>query len=823
MTSSSESTNQTTGHPSTDVHSIIQTQEPLGDFQDTEGGAGVGVTNSNPFTHGVDPDFTLNKFLERPVIIGTTTWSSTAFAQYTNHAMYSLLTNAKVAKKIGGYANIRGNLRIRVTYNGTPLQFGALMVSWAPGPAGDNTGRSGVPAAPTLIRCSQLRNGIITGSSASNVELTIPFLWPRPFLSISLPALNGSTDDAWNYGRLNITQICPLSSANNEVVVAGTLQIFAWLEDCVLQTPTFVAAAGEAVKPGGLVSKVASTVGRVAEALSGVPFIGATAGTVATVAGAVGAVARAFGFSRPLNMEEQRQITTRCIGNLSLCDGVDSIQKLSVHADQGVDQGRLYDGTEPQADEMSIASIASRESGFDTATAWNTTDAANTIILAYNVNPVATIQRPAANTAEMTPLGFAALPFRYWTGTIIYRLRVICSPLMRGRLLIFHYPHNGTGYTTLTATDVCNTMPHCILDVSAETDVEFHVHPAMRSLWMVTGAIGDTYAAGSPEYANGTLVIMVLNELVAPAASSAYIWPTVRGGPDFQVAVPTISKLNGLYFTAAAGDSIPGVLGTGQNGPRVCHLGAATPIPDLERTYFGEAVRSFRALVKRYSYYTSIHCTIPLDTAETLWSMENVIPFYPPPPATGQPAGWPVTQYTWLSWVAQGFLMQRGGVRVKADIFDRNNYTYSAGGAPTWRSMLTRILTDTAGIAAYATKAVTWTGFVTLTYGYEGDGSAITHESCPFLEAEVPYYNLQAWCIPGDWQNNSGINAGHPYSLAFLYQARLASTTDWAKVSSFHLAGADDYLCREWVGVGRLQYGLNVRALLPTGAVSTLT
>lgn len=795
-------------HPGFDT-TTGSSETVVASFDDT---SGVTTTSVAPppkvsidIAGAVDAD--LARFFERPVQIGNFAWSG-LFANTTIKPWELWATNAAVSRKLANYSLFRGNLHLRVSVNGTPMQFGMLCAYYQPGAAPSLPG-SGVADNPTgtYTRWSQLRHVMLSGSGTSAAELVIPFFYTKPYAEIYAGL------DWALIGRLSLASVVDLQTCNGGVLQNSTVNVSAWVTDAVLRVPTALAAGpkahGHAVpaeqKPRGAISAVASTVATVAGALKNVPFIGAYARATEMAATVVGGVASVFGYSKPSGLVEPAPMLPIYVGTLATTQGPDGSQKLSADIKQELDIGNGTLGLPDAPDELAISSIASR-SAIVAVKTWATTDAVDASLATLTVTPMGV--RAFNNTTGPfypTPVAFAAMGFQYWTGSLIFRIQVVASPMMTGRVLVSHIPEQVNPLPTVTVASLLNTSNCCVLDVNDKTDIEFVVHMSQSTQWLPTGRLfSNTFTPGTDNGYNGRLNIRVLNELTAPAPCSASIVISVRAGPDFKLAGPQLSRVNQYIYSAAGPQTdISKAVGIpAMAAPDVCDMVPAGDA-DVCSSYFGESIVSLRGLAKRFSTASQYTLVAAADlTANQYVYFNLVLPFRPKPPINSTTDSY--NFFTWATWASLPFRGTRGGSRWKFKMnygpgtrnfgpMSVNRYTYG-GAAPA---------------VTYLTEAnLSASEFGT--HSREADGAAIVDPlRNTFVEVEDPYSHDRLYIVPGyGGSADETVNTRERVELGSWVQVSASGYSNVRGIVGVTAisAAADDFTTYEWVGVGELTY-----------------
>lgn len=782
----------------------------------------VGVASPpGPMDYIRQGDESLAQYFRRPVVLNTYTWDSTAFASAEFNPWSVFLSNAYVKKKLDNYALFRGTLHVRALFDGTPLQAGALQMSYMPCrvlPAVEP--KSNRPLTGwDIYRGSQLRNVEIYGNGTSSGELVCPFLFYKPFASIVSTA-----SDMDHLGRLRIQQLIGLYSSAEAAVVSGTLQIVAWMEDIELRVATYLntmqksPVSSAELSAGFSISRPATIVAKAAGLLSGLPIIGPFATTASMVASGVASIASAFGFSRPAAVGDSTTMIPRYTGRMAITSGIDACEKLSTDPKQGVSIGPGWIGLPPGPDPLAIQSIATRESLMFTSTSWSTTTAVGTSLFAAPVHPFVGLASTALTACRLTPMAFAAAPFKYWGGSIHLRIKAIVPGMSRGRLLIYHYPHNDANYESMSYTDVLSTCQNCILDLESSTDVEFVIRPAQSTPWLEVGLASDltTWTGDAIERANGRIVVRVMNKLSAPLASYCGLLFYVRAGSDFQVATPALSQVQGWKFVntmmKGSDTSVPTTGPGGANAPaELCDLSKRGEAELPVEPYFGERIQSLRSMAKRFSFYTytrpQFTAATPASTTQIAFNVWGDFYGYIPRSLTGS------IIWAWPQYVMMPFLATRGGMRWRAQLAQVAGATSATAGA---RFGFVRSGTDgaTAPGGSYETAIVTYSllGYMRALQVPTGDGACATpQERQPFAEAEFPYQSPLLYSYPGSL---SMTYDRHPDVMQLWCVAgQSANVTKTDVAFDVYTAAADDFTCDEWIGCGTIDVSGTAPAL----------
>jgi hypothetical protein len=451
---------------------------------------------------------------------------------------------------------------------------------------------------------------------------------------------------------------------------------------------------------------------------------------------------------------------------------------------------------------MDIRYVATTESYIDTFT-WTSGNStpAGTILWNGIVDPGQYVIYGASGLdipkINMTASCFAATPFQYWRGSIIYRFQIVCSALHKGRLRIVYDPE-----IEVSANDPTRTTPeynlayHTVVDISETQDFEVVVGWGQPSSYRENcfyagiGPMFDNtpllYNSSLNNAGNGVLGVYVMNELVNPSASvdDCYVVVSMRAGPDFEVACPTGRPMARLRYLTHNLVSPPEPLvapieeiiepqsaelpvSAVPSGEANMAEGAAmsSTMADLgsltshtNDVFMGETVRSFRTLLKRFTMLEivtmdNLVATYPATAAIAL--QRASFPFEPgytrksnlDPnriPKTVQGKEYAYGFLTPLRFISSGYVGWRGSIRWKVamgntccNMFKSPvSVTRYTGCTPANISETVPYKTTNAGLAAW------YTGFDELSTLQEG-GQVVTPTTEPIVSFEAPFYSMR--------------------------------------------------------------------------------
>lgn len=247
-------------------------------------------------------------------------------------------------------------------------------------------------------------------------------------------------------------------------------------------------------------------------------------------------------------------------------------------------------------DELALVNIITRPS-FLNGTLWRNADTPGTLLWSASVSPTPDLSSAITSGFRQyhTPLSYCGRMFRYWRGSIVYKIQIIKSKYHTGRLVITWDPiEQASGVTD--AQTACFTR---LVDIQVEDEVEIIIPYKATTPWLQADFYTNSFSNGPGPVLtnnnlahNGTLTIRVQNVLTGPA-----ILPEIDllvhtyAGPDFAYAVPKeLPQFSAFTVQSAETVMSDQTLSIDQ------HVSSIT---------VGESVASLRPLLHRASYYKS--------------------------------------------------------------------------------------------------------------------------------------------------------------------------------------------------------------------------
>lgn len=575
-------------------------------------------------------DARLENFFQRPLKIFETEWGTGTTLFETFNPWTNYFSNQRVLNRLANYNLLRCKLHVKIIINGNGFQYGRAIATYLPFASLDTLTRDSGLIRADLVQTSQLPHVFMDPTTSTGGDLLLPYFDYRNNMSVP--------DNTWDeLGSMTLRSINDLKHANGASDKV-TISVFAWAEDVHMSVLTtaepYSIQSGKEIDEAnlkGIISGPATAVAKAAGALKVVPQIAPFA--IATEAGAstVAKLAKVLGYSRPNQTKDPEVFNPRPLSSLATTTTPDAAQKLTVDDKQELSIDPRLAGL-GSSDPMDIRGIAKRESYLTTFN-WTIGTAPESLLWNTRISPVTWAEDGLEPTSYMFPAcAAAALPFKYWTGTMRYRFQIVCSNFHKGRLKLVYDPVNinSNEYNTnyLEIIDIADKTDFTIeIGNGQATSLLEHHRPGQSSVTELYSTTGYT----SKDVGNGVLGIYVVNELTTPNSTvnnDIEINVFVSAGDDFEVFVPDnwfqrfvfrpqsgheISEedIKRHYTRQSGNETNPDSQNTEEpSAPQQTQSESIGPTLTnhelLGRVYVGESIKSFRALLKRYNLHTSL-------------------------------------------------------------------------------------------------------------------------------------------------------------------------------------------------------------------------
>jgi hypothetical protein len=485
----------------------------------------------------VTPDESLEKFLERPILVGTlalsgsTTTSGTGIISTTNSLYRSWSSNTIIYNKLVNYTYFRGNPRVSFQYQGSPTAIGQVFFGFYPytvQTSDCNVASFGPPASVAIPGTTTHSNypgllSMLPGFTQINLEeatdksVTLPF--PLPANGIPILAAGGGDDWALLWNLVGPYDQCSSTALTTPPTL--TIEIYVSYTDVVLMVPTVAQGPEEPsqTKYDGYISRLLSFVGSDRFVT---PF-------QKMMQGAAG-MAAAMGFSRPIITPQELVFTKNENGLLTSFANLSGLPfpgtKLAPDplACSDVSKSRLPYGSE---NHTSFKYLLSKETMFGKS------DGSSTIYSIYPspATPADNISRGTFAAYMDTTVGFVANNFTYYSGPMHIRLQFVANAFCRQRVAVYIMP---PGITPPTSYSTTTGLIMYVVEVVGRTDFEFDIPYMYNQPFMNCNPPDDGFAV------SGFTVVPVTAAVNCPHVNIPYL--VFLSAPQLVFALPSSAR-----------------------------------------------------------------------------------------------------------------------------------------------------------------------------------------------------------------------------------------------------------------------------------------
>lgn len=556
-------------------------------------------------------------FFERPIELGNLVLDLETDVDYTVNLFDAYLKDPTIRAKLRNYAYIRGDMNVRVAISGTPFHSGRLLLAWLPCSGRHDIAQFWVTNSESILRPLKLSyltqtygRRIVDVKINEPVHMVIPYVSNQPVIRLFLPNNNvlGSGDslpDAVAMGTFHVHTLNQVRVATTGTSASVNIQM--WMTNVKLGCPTGTvmevkAEADERV--AGPVEVFSTGAHQVASALTQVPFLQPFANAAKMAFGAMKILSAYFGWSVPTVIDKPVRMKNEPYQNMANTIGFDTGQRITMDPKQGLSVDSCVVAV--QEDEMALAHICGISSYISTFM-WHVEDVpAGPAIYRLAVTPgLVNYASQVGSGTMMQPsaLAFAAQAFDYWHGSITYKFQFVTNQFHRGKIAIVYEP-NVYQASRISSRFKYNEQYMLIVDLQETQEVEVCVNWASFRPWLRIGDCSDwwkntnnTVSDDDPDTCNGFLLVFPITALQSPEEVPVEI-NVYAHSDDMKFNAPSETNLrkNSRYLSAfevkaeAAEDSV------------TCF--DLNPISQdethLNERHFGEAVFSFRSLLKRF-------------------------------------------------------------------------------------------------------------------------------------------------------------------------------------------------------------------------------
>jgi hypothetical protein len=288
----------------------------------------------------------------------------------------------------------------------------------------------------------------------------------------------------------------------------------------------------------GVISAPLSLVGRLASMGTSLPVIGNYLNPISWIANAAASVASVFGLSKSMNLQPIDKYANIPAYGFTNADGIDNSLVLGTSVENEI--GTRFDVFGSDLDEMDIAFVCKHES-YLTSFDWSNSSIPTTVLYKAQVSPAAMDYTvvDGAPIYKSTALGYIASMFRYWRGSLKFKVQVTKTAYHSGRLRVAFVPSGG-----LTSDSYDFNQGYSeIVDLRTSDEIEFTIPFVSNTIWKPC-ELSRYDEEERMECTTGTLFVEVINQLRGPenvaTVLNCNVW--VSGGDDIQFAIPDFNQ-----------------------------------------------------------------------------------------------------------------------------------------------------------------------------------------------------------------------------------------------------------------------------------------
>lgn len=493
-----------------------------------------------------DSSWMARQQLMKPMQLGSIQWS-------TSQPVGTLLYSGKLPDILATPANgsiLTRTLRMyafykiapcfRIQINATQFHQGQLICSFDPFSLSDENETVVQGDSYNIVSATGFPHVRIMASESEAVELKIPFIHPRSFLTTN-------NENVYNtLGTFRVSVLNQLRAAEGTTQnVTATLWIYALDAEVHVPIQDHTPILNR-VEPTFAITDLSIDI--VDKAKKGFSqgrdmignFLTGNFGQALRIGqGLIDTLGDIFGFdypSNPINSEK----TIMPLENLAVGRGVSRSQRLAI------DPYSLHPVDDDIASEtiraMDLKQVIKIPMLISQAN-WSVTTPVQSILSAFVVHPqVSPVVGQTATDliSQRTYLSYVSNGFNYWNGGIKYDIEVVATHFHSGKLLFAYVPNFSEDSTPPTYADAANSLPNATLDIQQTSHLTFVVPYTSSTSMKSTTILADTPSSYQVDASIGTLVVYVQNGLTA----ASNVFPSidinvyVSAADDFNLYVP---------------------------------------------------------------------------------------------------------------------------------------------------------------------------------------------------------------------------------------------------------------------------------------------
>nr|APG78060.1 hypothetical protein 2 [Wenzhou shrimp virus 4] len=402
----------------------------------------------------------------------------------------------------------KSDVEFEVKVNNAPTQQGCLYLWYEPLRGSDFPLEAGTPRAG-LAQQTSYPGAYLNLEETDTATLIVPFLWYQEYFDITVLD---------TMGRFHVSVVAPLDGDSAATAVDVIINVRCINPD--IRVPTTRGSAfrmevaevqmGPEEPRDGKITQLAQGVGRVADAVAGFPTLAPVAKSVSWISRLVGSAASAFGFSKPISIQETKPIM-RFPGF-----GMQQIEGVTPGLSAGAIQDNEIKHDRPGPDEMDFKYICEKPVLIQSKQiSLPTFNVKGDTWLAMKTHPIPDELTYPLNATHDTvsggPMQCLFTQFDKWRGTLIYDFELIKTKFHKGRLQVSWIPLETSDPGSINI----NKAYTKIWDVGVSSKFQFKVPFVLPYGYANVGTLRKYNGKDQPGY-TGILVVKVFNKFNYP-------------------------------------------------------------------------------------------------------------------------------------------------------------------------------------------------------------------------------------------------------------------------------------------------------------------
>lgn len=614
----------------------------------------------------------LSRYLERPIVLAELNMLIGTEMDYTFDIWNNFTQFPSVRAKLLTYGLMRFNLHIRISVSGTKFHSGKVLAAYTP-LTRENEVTSGYWASDPFIRFN--KKCFLTGTpGAASIdvkynqptEMTFPYVQYTPVIrnfnsSTLVIAPGAAIEDTIHMGTLYIMSQNVLEAVSPDPSSVSIL-IYVWATDLELGAPTgtqmTIQTESKDERITGPVERTSSALAAISQSMSSVPGIGLYARASAMVFGALTSISSLFGWSVPTINTAPMRMRPEPFQNAVQTIGYDTGHRISVDPKQEITVDPRRGAV--SVDELTIKSFCERMAMIDQWN-WSHSTPQFTKMWACAVNPyiVKGVVGATQTMIQPTPMGYAAKPFQFWRGDIVFTFQFVISGFHRGKYAVGYEP-NINQYALIGGAIKLNKQYMQIVDLEEVQEVSVCVKWHHNRAWarVNTDELAlDGLVLSDPlahrKYANGFVYAVPATRCQSNDNSDVRI-NTYMSSPNMQFNVVSEENMpTNIQYLVESKNEIVECTCLDLNP-------SASSMEHIWENHFGEAILSFRPLCKRFVDTNDLQMGDDSATWGTVAT--GIFPIFPElRPSTGVTTA--IRYCSVMSFVRRAFMGMSGGIK----------------------------------------------------------------------------------------------------------------------------------------------------------------